>query len=181
MIWVVLCAALVTSACGSDTPEIVDGDAAPATTAVESVNGDLPEVSSLTPPTTGVFGNTLTRPTDLESLDFTGFEVGEVRTIDWTFGCGSFGLYEGPGQRYLQDRPIVSSSSGDGLVRSDFPPDWGVFIYNETPHDGSEFVLLDVVVTRVDEDTIEMRASNDGPLIANFLRDKTDPAEWESC
>lgn len=147
----------------------------------ETTTTDAPTGTTVvSPPTTGEFGNALTRPTNLERLDFVGFEIGEVRVIDWTLGCGSFGLHNGPEERFLQDRPIVTPSSGL-LVRSDFPSDWSVFIYNETAHDGSEYVLLDVVVTRFDEDTIEMRASADGPLIANFLRDKTDPADWESC
>ncbi len=76
----------------------------------------------------------------------------------------------------------------DGLIpgpsrpweRTDFPGGWEVVIYNASPVDGDDWVLLDAVATRIDTDTIEV-GHVDGDTIAAFIRDTTPQDERPLC
>jgi hypothetical protein len=64
--------------------------------------------------------------------------------------------------------------------RTDFPAGWEVVIYNASPVDGDDWVLLDAVATRIDTDTIEV-GHVDGDTIAEFIRDTTPRDERPIC
>lgn len=153
---------LVLAGCGSEAQTA----SPPSTTAVTSVS----------PPTTGEHGNRIERPrpADLRPIDFDALDAGETVLADWTASCGT-DLWAAFDIRYRPDRAI------GGDHRIDFPDAWTVYVANEEASDGPSFILLDVELEQVAEDTVQMRSASDGSIVAVFERDASNPNEWERC
>jgi hypothetical protein len=125
-------------------------------------------------PSTDVYGVGMAPP---DAID-----VGEVVPVQVWWRCAAGVSVRVGDDLYLPDGEI------DGLVprparewqRDDFPAEWEVIIYNETPVDGDDWVILDAVVTRIDADTLEV-GHVDGEVIGAFRRDTTPPDERTIC
>lgn len=157
--------AVLATAC-SDEPTS-DGQPATSTTQPREAT---------TPPTTGEFGNTIEKPSRLTSIDFDALKDGQTIVADWEATHWGIGY---KATRYLPDRQIGTTGSGI-ITRSQFPNNWTVFVQNDEAHDGPRYTILNVRLRYIDDLTIEMRDDNSGDLIANFVFDETDPADWES-
>lgn len=123
------------------------------------------------------FGNVRAESEGIRYISLEDLTTGNVIQGDWeSGGCG--GILDGA-QRFNLDRLISTKDSNRAFVASDFAADLDVFVMNDEANDGPAYALLNIAMQQIDNDTIEMHNIETGELIANFVRDTSDPAEWE--
>jgi hypothetical protein len=84
---------------------------------------------------------------------------------------------------YLLDGELAGIEHPGGAMwqRSDFPAEWDVTIWNESPVDGDDWMIRDAVAEPVDATSFDVRHFGTGDPIGVFVLDTTPIDERSLC
>lgn len=161
----------VVAACGSGDHKTTSTTREPPTSSSTAMDQSSPISAADSRATVPRSATTLPSPHTAASVRATceavdQLQVGEQGCVDVLDGA----VYLGDGL-FLADQPVVPYP-GREWRRSDFPKHWDVTILNEAPTDGENWIIHDVIATRVDEDTLRI-TDVDERFIADLIRDDT--------